>query len=101
MTERKAGNSRLVYNKATRTIATVRTGELPIPDIEKQILSAYDAEDRHIPDSDLDNEQPITLIVRTTLGEVRRIRRHHAMIETGARLAAEEELARIAYENSL
>lgn len=25
MTERKAGNSRLVYNKATRTIDTVRT----------------------------------------------------------------------------
>ena len=74
---------------------------LPIPEIEKQVLAAYAAEDRDIPDSDLDNEQPICLMVRTTLGEVRRIRRHHAMIEDGARRAAEEDRARIAYEDSL
>lgn len=31
MTERKIGHSRLVYNKATRTIDTVRTGPAPYP----------------------------------------------------------------------
>lgn len=101
MTERKAGHSRLVYNKTTRTIDTVRTEALPIPEIEKQVLAAYDASDRHIPDSDLDDEQPIALLVRTTLGEIRRMRRHHAMIARGSELAAEEERARIAYEDSL
>lgn len=74
---------------------------LPIPDIEKQLLAAYKAENRDIPDSDLDNEQPIALTVRTTLGEVRRIQRHHAMIEHGARLRAADERARIAYEDGL
>ncbi len=74
---------------------------LPIPAIERQALAAFDASDRHIPDSDLDDEQPITLHVRTTLGEVRRIRRTHAMIERGAELAAERQRAETAYENSL
>jgi hypothetical protein len=40
MTERKAGHSRLVYNKATRTIDTVST--LPLPAIEVQALAAYE-----------------------------------------------------------
>lgn len=74
---------------------------LPVPAIERQTLAAYDASDRHIPDSDLDDEQPITLLVSTTLGEVRRIRRAHAMIAEGARLRAEDDRARIAYEDSL
>lgn len=52
--------------------------------IERQTLAAYEAADRHIPDSDLDDEQPITLSVRTTLGEVRRIRRCQADRERGA-----------------
>lgn len=75
--------------------------DLPVPAIELQALAAYDASDRHIPDSDLDDEQPITLLVSTTLGEVRRIRRMHAMIARGAELVAEDERARIAYEDSL
>lgn len=75
--------------------------ELPVTAIERQTLAAYDASDRHIPDSDLDDEQPITLLVSTTLGEVRRIRRTHAMIARGAELVAEDERARIAYEDSL
>lgn len=74
---------------------------LPIPAIEKQVLAAYDASDRHIPDSDLDDEQPITLEVRTTLGEVRRMRRTHAMIAQGARLRAERDEAERQYEDSL
>lgn len=74
---------------------------LPVPVIEHQTLAAYDASDRHIPDSDLDDEQPITLEIRTTLGEVRRIRRTHAMIEHGARLAVEREVAIRDYEDSL
>lgn len=44
-------------------------------DIERQTLAAYAAVDRHIPDSDLDDEQPLQLLVRTTLGEIRRIKR--------------------------
>jgi hypothetical protein len=74
---------------------------LPIPAIELQTLAAYDASDRHIPDSDLDDEQPITLTVSTTLGEVRRMRRTHAMIAEGKRLRDADERARIAYEDSL
>lgn len=74
---------------------------LPIPAIERQALAAYDASDRHIPDSDLDDEQPITLLVSTMLGEVRRMRRTHAMIARGAEIAAEEDLARMAYEDTL
>lgn len=74
---------------------------LPVPAIEKQALAAYDASDRHIPDSDLDDEQPITLEVRTTLGEVRRIRRTHAMIAHGSRLAAERDEAIRQYEDNL
>jgi hypothetical protein len=78
-----------------------RMANLPVPAIEQQALAAYDASDRHIPDSDLDDEQPITLTVRTTLGEVRRIRRTHAMIARGAELVAEDERARITYEDNL
>jgi hypothetical protein len=69
--------------------------------IEKQALAAYDADDRHIPDSDLDNEQPITLYVRTTVGEIRRIRRFAADLALGARAAAKREEAQRAYEDSL
>lgn len=78
-----------------------RMANLPVPAIEQQTLAAYDASDRHIPDSDLDDEQPITLTVRTTLGEVRRIRRTHAMIARGAELVAADERARITYEDNL
>lgn len=44
-------------------------------DIERQVLAAYKAMNRDIPDSDLDDEQPLTISVRTTLGEIRRIQR--------------------------
>lgn len=43
--------------------------------IERQALAAYKAMDRDIPDSDLDDEQPLAILVRTTLGEIRRIQR--------------------------
>jgi hypothetical protein len=69
--------------------------------IERQALAAYDAEDRHIPDSDLDNEQPITLHVRTTLGEIRRIRRYAADLEAGARAVAKREAAERDYDANL
>lgn len=45
--------------------------------IDRAALIAYADAKREIPDSDLDNEQPITLIIRTTLGEIRRLRRVH------------------------
>lgn len=50
---------------------------------EQLILNAYRLADRDIPDSDLDDEQPISLNVRMTLGDVRRIRRNVAMRERG------------------
>ena len=64
-----------------------------ITDIERQTLAAYEAADRHIPDSDLGDEQPLTLSVRTTLGEVRRIYRCQAMRERGARGVERDLLA--------
>lgn len=69
--------------------------------IERQTLAAYEAADRNIPDSDLDDEQPITLSVRTTLGEVRRIRRVQAERERGARGVERDLLARSDYERNL
>ena len=75
--------------------------DLPVPAIELQALAAYDAEGRDIPDSDLDDEQPICLMVSTTRGEVRRIRRTHAMIARGKELAAETDRARKEYEDNL
>lgn len=43
--------------------------------VARLVLASYDSTDRHIPDSDLDDEQPLTLDVRLTLGDVRRLRR--------------------------
>jgi hypothetical protein len=62
--------------------------------IHRQVIAAYEAGDRDIPDSDLDDEQPITLLVRTTLGEVRRIRRLGLMLDRGARASEREDIAR-------
>ena len=69
--------------------------------IERQTLAAYEAADRRIPDSDLDDEQPITLQVMTTLGEVRRIRRSQAMRERGGRAVERDLLARKEYDANL
>lgn len=44
---------------------------------DRAALIAYADAKREIPDSDLDNEQPITLTIRTTLGEIRRLQRIH------------------------
>ena len=65
------------------------------------VVAAYDATDRHIPDSDLDNEQPLTVDVRLTLGDIRRARRWLADIATGARLAEQREKALREYDASL
>ena len=48
----------------------------PIDDLPtyRKILAAYDEQRSPINDSDLDNEQPITLTIRLTLGDVRRFR---------------------------
>lgn len=62
--------------------------------IERQALAAYEASDRKIPDSDLDNEQPITLHVRTTLGEIRRIRMAELTRSRGARGVERDLLGR-------
>lgn len=70
-------------------------------EIDVQVLAAYDASDRHIPDSDLDDEQPITLMVRTTLGEVRRIRRLAYVLRNAAKASAAENDARAKYDETL
>lgn len=62
--------------------------------IHRQVIAAYEAADRHIPDSDLDDEQPISLSVRTTLGEIRRIRRLGATIARGTRAQERDDLNR-------
>jgi len=59
--------------------------------VAELVLKAYDATDRHISDSDLDDEQTLTLDVRMTLGDIRRIRRTLAMIKRGAERAAKIE----------
>lgn len=94
---RKAGNSKLVYDKGTRTILK-KTADQVLAD---QVLAAYDATDRHIGDSDLDDEQPVSLHVRTTLGDIRFFRRVLAMQKRGAELAAAEKKAREDYDASL
>jgi hypothetical protein len=62
--------------------------------IHRQVIAAYEAADRSIPDSDLDDEQPVSLIVRTTLGEIRRIRRLGSTLERGARAQERDDLNR-------
>lgn len=68
---------------------------------EKLILDAYKAADRDIPDSDLDDEQPISLFVRMTLGDLRAIRRNVAMRERGAAGVAADLKARADYDANL
>lgn len=65
---------------------------MPMMRAEQLILDAYRLADRDIPDSDLDDEQPISLNVRMTLGDVRRIRSNVAMRERG-RVGVEADLA--------
>jgi hypothetical protein len=69
--------------------------------LAQQVMIAYEAADRHIPDSDLDDEQPLTLDVRLTLGDIRRVRRWLADVERGGQLAAEREKAIREHEDSL
>lgn len=96
-------------SKWMRKHGPMRDGELveskpvaiPLQAIEAQALAAYKADDRAIPDSDLDDEQPLTLHVRTTLGEVRRIWRLKGMLERAAADAAKREKAERDYDASL
>jgi hypothetical protein len=69
--------------------------------IERQTLAAYEAIERNIPDSDLDDAQPLTLLVKTTLGEVRRIYRANTERERGARGVERDLLAREDYDANL
>lgn len=46
-----------------------------LENVARLVMASYNATDRHIPDSDLDDEQPLTLDVRLTLGDIRSIRR--------------------------
>lgn len=50
--------------------------------IEEIILNAYDKADRAIGDSDLDDEQPLSLNIRLTLGDIRSLRRWRQLRES-------------------
>lgn len=69
--------------------------------LAEQVLAAYASTDRHIGDSDLDDEQPVSLNVRTTLGDIRFFRRVMAMRKRGAERVAAELKAREDYDASL
>lgn len=53
----------------------------PLTEIEIAVLTAYREADRHISDSDLDDEQPLGLTIRTTLGVIRKLRRSDVLRE--------------------
>lgn len=72
-----------------------------IVDAARKLLVAYDASDRDIPDSDLDDEQPLSLYVRLTLGDIRALRRALAMIDRGGELVAADLKRRAEYDASL
>ena len=54
--------------------------------IEEIILNAYDKADRAIGDSDLDDEQPLSLNIRLTLGDIRSLRRWRSWLVGGENL---------------
>lgn len=72
-----------------------------ITEIERQTLAAYEAIERHLPDSDLDDAQPLTLLVKTTLKEVRRIYRAKSERERGERGVERDLLEREEYDANL
>lgn len=57
----------------------------PAVTVIQKVLAAYGSQRDDINDSDLDNEQPISLNVRLTLGEIRNARL--AVIRAGIRPA--------------
>lgn len=57
----------------------------PAVAVLQKVLAAYGSQRNQISDSDLDNEQPISLSVYLTLGEVRQVRQ--AVIRAGHRPA--------------
>lgn len=69
--------------------------------LAEQVIAAYDATDNHIGDSDLDDEQPISILVRATLGDLRRARREHCAIKRGEKLVAADLKAREDYDETL
>lgn len=69
--------------------------------IARLVLACYDSTDRHIPDSDLDNEQPISLNVRMKLGDIRKLRAAIATIDRGAELMAADMKRRREYDETL
>lgn len=60
--------------------------------IIEDVRKAYAERDKThaIPDSDLDDEQPITLYVRTTLGDMRKLQRGPPFARTPAPQVAEK-----------
>ncbi len=51
--------------------------------IERTVLRAYETDREPIGDSDLDDDQPVTLLIRTTLGDLRRL--HSQAFEQASR----------------
>jgi hypothetical protein len=69
--------------------------------IARMVLVCYDSTDRHIGDSDLDNDQPIALTFRCKLGDIRKLRRSIAMIDRSAEQLAADLKVRREYNNKL
>jgi hypothetical protein len=64
-----------VFRSANGIFCKLRGNEMtPAVQVLQKILAAYGNQRDPIGDSDLDNEQPISLHVHITLGEIRRVR---------------------------
>lgn len=50
-------------------------------EVLRKVLAAYEAQRDQITDPDLDDEQPITLNVSLTLGDIRKMRRRRDNME--------------------
>ena len=62
----------------------------------QKVLAAYGTQRDKINDSDLDDEQPISLTIRMTLGDVKRIRR--AVLEANHRPADFKPIGTVAHD---
>lgn len=61
---------RVNFARGTPTMLNIKAKE----DILAAVLRAYREQREDLPDSDLDNEQPVSLNIRTTLGHLRTLR---------------------------
>jgi hypothetical protein len=73
------GSGRLKYDKSRRIVTSERARLSNIAEsysvsVLQRLVANYDTDRDHIGDSDLDNEQPISITFRGTLGDIRNAR---------------------------